>query len=62
MSIVPPGGPGVVRPRGNFLETALGFFSVFTLVMTLPQVLAIWIGHNAGGVSLASWSSYLIAA
>jgi uncharacterized protein with PQ loop repeat len=55
MSFVPPGGPGVI-------QTALGFLSVFTLLMTVPQVLAIWIGHNAGGVSLLSWSAYLVAA
>lgn len=26
--------------------------SVFTLLMTVPQVLTIWIGRDAGGVSL----------
>ncbi len=55
MSFVPPGGPGL-------LKTSLGFLSVFTLLMTVPQVLAIWIGHKAGGVSLLSWSAYLVAA
>jgi len=36
--------------------------SLFTLVMTLPQVLTIWLGHQAAGVSLLSWSAYLISA
>lgn len=62
MSIVPPGGPGAIQPRAKLLESALGVLSIFTLLMTVPQVLAIWIGHKAGGVSLLSWSSYLVAA
>jgi uncharacterized protein with PQ loop repeat len=37
-------------------------FSVVTLLMTVPQVWVIWIGHNASGVSLVSWLSYLVAA
>lgn len=32
------------------------------MVMTLPQVLIIWIGRNAEGVSLLSWSAYFLAA
>lgn len=36
--------------------------SVVTMVMTVPQVLAIWVGHSAGGVSLASWLAYLAGA
>jgi len=32
------------------------------MVMTVPQVLAVWVGGNVGGVSLVSWASYLIAA
>src|SRR5438445_13074881 len=44
------------------LEQVLRGLSVFTMLMTVPQVLTIWMGHNAGGVSLISWVSYLIAA
>jgi uncharacterized protein with PQ loop repeat len=46
----------------NRLERALNIVSMFTLVMTVPQVLSIWIHHTVAGVSLLSWSSYLIAA
>lgn len=28
--------------------------------MTIPQVIKIWINHNAGGVSLISWISFTI--
>jgi uncharacterized protein with PQ loop repeat len=40
----------------------LGGMSIFTLLMTVPQVLAIWDRHDAGGVSLVSWVSYLFSA
>jgi uncharacterized protein with PQ loop repeat len=44
------------------LRRALGAMSVFTIVMTVPQVWTIWIGHQAAGVSVLSWSAYLISA
>jgi uncharacterized protein with PQ loop repeat len=40
----------------------LGGLSIFTMVMTIPQVLTVWIGHQTAGVSLISWSAYLISA
>ena len=36
--------------------------SLFTMLMTIPQVLTIWIGRQAAGVSLLSWSAYLASA
>jgi uncharacterized protein with PQ loop repeat len=39
-----------------------GIASFFTMLMTIPQVWTIWIGHQASGVSLLSWSAYLISA
>jgi len=44
------------------LEKVLRGLSVFTMLMTVPQVAAVWIGHDAGGVSLVSWLSYLVGA
>jgi uncharacterized protein with PQ loop repeat len=44
------------------LEKVLRGLSVFTMLMTVPQVLAVWIGRDAAGVSLVSWISYLVAA
>ena len=46
----------------QLMRRVLGGASVFTLIMTIPQVLTIWIGHTAAGVSLFSWSAYLISA
>jgi len=44
------------------MKRMLGALSVFTLVMTVPQILAIWVGRQAAGVSLLSWSAYWISA
>ncbi|HEX6296894.1 MAG TPA: hypothetical protein VFZ74_09975 [Burkholderiales bacterium] len=40
----------------------LGGMSIFTLLMTVPQVLTIWVSQEAGGVSVVSWSAYLLSA
>ena len=44
------------------LRRLLGGMSVFTLLMTVPQVLTIWVGHQAAGVSIWSWGAYLLSA
>jgi uncharacterized protein with PQ loop repeat len=44
------------------LRRALGGMSLFTIVMTVPQIWTIWIDHQAAGVSVASWSAYLLSA
>lgn len=44
------------------LRRVLGGLSIFTLLMTVPQVLTIWIGRQAAGVSVWSWGAYLLSA
>jgi uncharacterized protein with PQ loop repeat len=44
------------------LERILRLMSVVTMLMTIPQVLTIWVGGDIGGISLISWSSYLLSA
>jgi uncharacterized protein with PQ loop repeat len=44
------------------LERVLRALSVATMIMTVPQVWTIWIGRDAGGVSLVAWASYLLSA
>lgn len=44
------------------LHRLMAAMSVFTLAMTLPQVLTIWIDHQAAGVSILTWSAYLASA
>ena len=32
------------------------------MLMTVPQVLSVWVGRDASGVSLLSWGAYLFSA
>jgi uncharacterized protein with PQ loop repeat len=60
--------PSHVKPPSKedegapLLRKAIGAMSVFTLLMTIPQVWTIWVAHEAAGVSLASWAAYLVSA
>lgn len=58
--------PRTLAGEASRLETRLrrllGGMSVFTLLMTVPQVLTIWVGREAAGVSVLSWSAYLFSA
>ncbi|TMA25090.1 MAG: hypothetical protein E6J78_18725 [Deltaproteobacteria bacterium] len=59
----PPDRPAVAgSPDITILEKTLRSLSVFTMLMTVPQVLAIWVGRDAHNVSLLSWSAYLLSA
>ena len=49
-------------PRTAGIKRLLGTLSIFTMLMTIPQVLTIWVGRRAAGVSLLSWSAYLLSA
>jgi len=55
-----------MRPHPVIPEKAtkklLGALSIFTLLMTIPQVVAIWVNRQAAGVSLLSWAAYWISA
>jgi uncharacterized protein with PQ loop repeat len=51
-----------VLPSEKLMKQVIGGLSVFTLLMTIPQILAIWVSHQAAGVSLLSWSAYWISA
>ena len=62
MSPVPVPHAGDVKPPDTLLRRALGGMSIFTLVMSIPQILAIWVQHQAAGVSVLSWSAYLLSA
>lgn len=44
------------------LEKVLRLVSIATMIMTVPQVLSIWIGRDAGAVSIVAWGSYLFSA
>jgi uncharacterized protein with PQ loop repeat len=55
--------PAAVHSRSDsMLRRMLGGMSIFTMLMTIPQVLTIWVGQEAAGVSILSWSAYLVSA
>ena len=49
------------RPQ-TALHRLLGVMSIVTMLMTIPQVWTIWVGHQAAGVSAWSWGAYLVSA
>jgi len=58
-----PMNPAGYAPSSEpVLKRLLGGMSVFIMLMTIPQVPTIWIGHQAAGVSVVSWSAYLLSA
>lgn len=57
-----PNTPADRTPAPTGLRRLLGFMSGFTMLMTVPQVTTIWIGRQAAGVSVLSWSAYLVSA
>ena len=64
---MPPADGRTVSPSSQpasveGLEKVLRGLSVVTMLMTVPQVLTVWFGASASGVSLASWLAYLVSA
>jgi hypothetical protein len=52
-----PGASAHALPTAGILKRLVGGLSIFTMLMTIPQVLTIWISHQAAGVSTLSWSA-----
>ena len=63
--MLPCDGPAICPPEGapplTPLERALRFGAVGTMLMTAPQVWAIWTTRGEIGVSLVSWVAYLVS-
>jgi uncharacterized protein with PQ loop repeat len=57
-----PAAPATAFPSEKLMKQLLGAMSIFTLVMTVPQIVTIWTSRQAAGVSLLSWSAYWISA
>ena len=51
---------GLSKP--GVINRLLGSLSIFTMVMTVPQVLTIWASHQGAGISILSWGAYLVSA
>lgn len=54
--------PEHMVPSEQAMKQVLGGLSIFTLLMTVPQIVAIWATRQAAGVSVLSWSAYWISA
>ena len=46
----------------RFMDKAIYVIGVLGPILTLPQIYKIWIEKNATGVSIISWSAYLLIA
>ena len=57
--MLPCDGPAICKPERTTLEQALRVLSVVTMVMTVPQVIAVWTQPSASGFALVSWITYL---
>ena len=59
--MLPCDGPAICKPERSALEQALRILAVVTMLMTVPQVIAVWTHPNAGGFALVSWATYLVS-
>lgn len=50
------------KPFVRWFDRAIILVGLFNAVATIPQVLQIWVGQDASGVSLISWVYYSFAA
>ncbi|MBU2633906.1 MAG: hypothetical protein KJ674_01545 [Nanoarchaeota archaeon] len=46
----------------RLVDKGVVIFGIFAQLMTIPQLLKIWLSKNATGVSLVSWIAYTIHA
>jgi uncharacterized protein with PQ loop repeat len=44
----------------RYLDHVIIAVAIIGPLMTIPQIYKIWIYHNASGVSLLTWSTYLL--
>src|SRR2546422_4484380 len=58
----PTPSPDPTFRSAGVIHRLLGSLSIFTMLMTIPQALTIWVNHRAAGISVVSWSAYLVSA
>ena len=63
--MLPCDGPAVSKedrePSRTALEGTLRILAVVTMVMTIPQVIAVWTQPTGSGFALVSWLAYLVS-
>lgn len=42
------------------MDKLIYFIAVFGPVMSIPQIIKIWVHKNAAGISVITWGSYLL--
>ncbi len=58
-----PTTPTIDTPHsGTPFRRLLGGMSLFTMLMTILQVLTLWFSHQAARVSMLTWNAYLVFA
>ena len=43
----------------RFMDKAIFFVGIVGPIMTIPQILQIWMNHLVSGVSVVTWSAYI---
>lgn len=61
MALDPMTPAAQVSHADALMRWLLGGMSIFTMLMTIPQVVTIGVSHQPGGVSILSWSAYLVS-
>ena len=46
----------------RFIDKVIYVFIFGAILMTVPQIMKIWVEKNASGVSILSWGAYLVSA
>ncbi len=57
-----PGASQAADAPNSPVAKILPLVSIATMVMTLPQIWTVWVDGQVEGVSLLSWSTYLLGA
>ncbi|MFA5796619.1 MAG: PQ-loop domain-containing transporter [Candidatus Woesearchaeota archaeon] len=48
------------NPLKRFVDILVYIASFAGIILTLPQILLIWVNHQTAGVSIISWTTYTI--
>lgn len=61
-TIVKPKKKGILLKFEKMIDLAVNFFALFSPLMTLPQILQIFIRQSAADISLTTWGTYQTSA
>lgn len=59
--VIPPHKKARVKKiKKGFFDYAIYPIVFFSIVVTIPQLISVWVDHNVAGVSLLTWGSYTV--